>query len=582
MNDDVSTVRQSTLPESISTMSGTDSAPSDHRDFVRQIVEDDIRTGKWEGIVKTRFPPEPNGYLHIGHAKSICLNFGIAQEYGGTCNLRFDDTNPEKEDVEYVESIKTDIRWLGFDWEDRLFFASDYFEQLYQWAEQLINDDKAYVCSLSLEDIRAGRGTPSQPGTDSPHRSRSSEENLDLFRRMKAGEFDEGEHVLRAKIDMGHQVMLLRDPIMYRIRNVTHHRTGDTWRIYPTYDYTHGQSDSIEGITHSICTLEFENRRPLYDWFCENLGIHHPQQIEFNRLNLTYTMMSKRRLLVLVKEGHVTGWDDPRMPTISGLRRRGYTAESIRSLCTHVGVTKHNATTDMVVLENQIREQLNRTADRRMAVLDPLKVIITNYPEGQSETLEAVNNPEDPAAGSRNVPFGPEIYIEREDFMEDPPKKFFRLGPGREVRLRWAYFVKCHDMVKDADGNITEIHCTYDPETKGGNAPDGRKVKATLHWVSAADAVDAEVRLYDHLFVKEDPDDVEDESRDWQDNLNSASIQVMAAKLEPSLSAPAQGYRCQFERKGYFYVDLDSTPENPVFNRTTTLKAPWVKKKKSV
>jgi len=577
-----STVRPINLPESTLTMSGTDSDLSDHRDFVRQIVEDDIRTGKWEGIVKTRFPPEPNGYLHIGHAKSICLNFGIAQEYGGTCNLRFDDTNPEKEDVEYVESIKADIRWLGFDWEDRLFFASDYFEQLYQWAEQLIDEDKAYVCSLPLEDIRAGRGTPSQPGIDSPHRSRSREENLDLFRRMKAGEFDEGEHVLRAKIDMGHQVMLLRDPVMYRIRNVTHHRTGDTWCIYPTYDYTHGQSDSIEGITHSICTLEFENRRPLYDWFCENIGIHHPQQIEFNRLNLTYTLMSKRRLLLLVNEGHVTGWDDPRMPTISGLRRRGYTAESVRSLCVHVGVTKHNATTDMVVLENQIREELNKTADRRMAVLDPLKVVITNYPDNQSETLEAVNNPEDESAGSRNVPFGPEIYIEREDFMEDPPKKFFRLGPGREVRLRWAYFVKCHDMVKDADDNITEIHCTYDPETKGGNAPDGRKVKATLHWVSAADAIDAEVRLYDHLFVTENPDEVTDESQDWQSNLNPASLQVMPAKLEPSLSAPVQGYRCQFERKGYFCVDQDSTPGRPVFNRTATLKAPWVKKKKSV
>ncbi|MEO2015774.1 MAG: glutamine--tRNA ligase/YqeY domain fusion protein [Fuerstiella sp.] len=562
-------------------MSGTDPESSDHRDFVRQIVEDDLRTGKWEGIVKTRFPPEPNGYLHIGHAKSICLNFGIAQEYGGTCNLRFDDTNPEKEDVEYVESIKADIRWLGFDWEDRLFFASDYFEQLYQWAEQLINDDKAYVCSLSLEEIRAGRGTPSQPGTDSPHRSRSRDENLDLLRRMKAGEFEEGEHVLRAKIDMAHQVLLLRDPIMYRIRNVTHHRTGDTWRIYPTYDYTHGQSDSIEGITHSICTLEFENRRPLYDWFCENLGIHHPQQIEFNRLNLTHTMMSKRRLLLLVNEGHVTGWDDPRLPTICGLRRRGYTAAAIRKLCAQVGVTKHNATTDMVVLENQIREELNKKADRRMAVLDPLKVVITNYPAGQSETLKAVNNPEDETAGSRDVPFGPEIYIEREDFMEDPPKKFFRLGPGREVRLRWAYFVKCHDMVKDADGNITEIHCTYDPETKGGNAPDGRKVKATMHWVSATDAIDAEVRLYDNLFVTENPDDVADESQDWQSNLNPDSLKVMAAKLEPSLSASPQGYGCQFERKGYFCVDQDSTPEKLVFNRTVTLKAAWVKKKKN-
>lgn len=553
---------------------------SAHKDFVRQIVEADIASGKWNGNVQTRFPPEPNGYLHIGHAKSICLNFGIAAEYGGQCNLRFDDTNPEKEEVEYVESIKADIKWLGFDWGDRIFFASDYFEQIYNWAEQLIQDGKAYVCSQTLEETRAGRGTPAEPGVDSPFRSRSVEDNLDLFRRMKAGEFEEGEHVLRAKIDMAHKVMLLRDPIMYRIRKVEHHRTGNTWCIYPTYDFTHGQSDSLEGVTHSICTLEFENRRPLYDWFCDTLGIHHPQQIEFNRLNLTYTMMSKRRLLQLVNDGHVDGWNDPRMPTISGLRRRGYTSESVRSLCTSVGVTKHNAVTDMVVLENQIREELNKTASRRMAVLNPLKVVITNYPEGQTEQLDAVNNPADDTAGSRQVPFGREIYIERDDFMEDPPRKFFRLGPGREVRLRWAYFITCTDFVKDDDGNVTEIHCTYDVATKGGDAPDGRKVKATMHWVSAADAVDAEVRLYDHLFLTEDPDDVADESLDWRANLNPNSLQVVTAKLEPALATVEPGYRCQFERTGYFFVDEDSSAEKLVFNRTVTLRDSWAKKQK--
>ncbi|APZ94332.1 glutamine--tRNA ligase/YqeY domain fusion protein [Fuerstiella marisgermanici] len=561
-------------------MSEANSSETVHKDFVRQIVEDDLKTGKWDGVVHTRFPPEPNGYLHIGHAKSICLNFGIAAEYGGKCNLRFDDTNPEKEEVEYVESIKEDIRWLGFDWEDRLFFASDYFEQLYQWAEQLITDGKAYVCSLPLEEIRTGRGTPTEPGTPSPYRDRSVEENLTLFRGMRNGEFDEGVHVLRAKIDMAHKVLLLRDPIMYRIRKVEHHRTGDAWCIYPTYDFTHGQSDSLEGITHSICTLEFENRRPLYDWYCETLGIHHPQQIEFNRLNLTYTLMSKRRLLQLVNEGHVSGWNDPRMPTLSGLRRRGYTPDSIRKLCESVGVTKHNAMTDMVVLENQIREELNATADRRMAVLDPLKVVITNYPESQSEELDAVNNPEDEAAGSRKVPFGRELYIERDDFMEDPPRKFFRLGPGREVRLRWAYFIKCNDVVQDDDGNITEIHCTYDVETKGGNAPDGRKVKATMHWVSAQHAISAEVRLYDHLFVTEDPDDVEDESQTWQSNLNPDSLTVVEAKLEPSLAESKLGDRCQFERKGYFIVDQDSTSDRLVFNRIVTLKDAWAKAKK--
>lgn len=554
---------------------------NDHsKDFVRQIIDSDNASGKWGGVVHTRFPPEPNGYLHIGHAKSICLNFGIAAEYGGKCNLRFDDTNPEKESVEYVESIKNDIRWLGFDWEDRLFFASDYFQQIYDWAEKLIEEGKAYVCSLSLEEIRAGRGTPSEPGTDSPYRDRSVEENLDLFRRMKAGEFDEGEHVLRAKIDMSHKVLLLRDPIMYRIRKVTHHHTGDDWCIYPTYDFTHGQSDSLEGITHSICTLEFENRRPLYDWYCETLGIHHPQQIEFNRLNLTYTVMSKRKLLRLVTEGHVDGWDDPRMPTLSGLRRRGYTPESIRKLCAAVGVTKHNAMSDMVLLENQLREELNKTADRRMVVLDPVKVVITNYPSDEPEFVDAVNNPEDESAGSRSIPFGKELYIEREDFMEDPPKKFFRLSPGKEVRLRWAYFIKCNEVVKDTEGNVTEIHCTYDVETKGGNAPDGRKVKATLHWVNAATAVDAEVRLYDHLFVKENAEEVDGEDEDFLTNLNPDSLQIVQAKLEPALADVEVGYRCQFERKGYFIVDQDSKAGQLVFNRSVTLRDNWARAKK--
>ncbi|MEO2036691.1 MAG: glutamine--tRNA ligase/YqeY domain fusion protein [Planctomycetaceae bacterium] len=556
----------------------SDQDTGESRDFIRQIIDEDQRTGKWDGRVHTRFPPEPNGYLHIGHAKSICLNFGIAAEFGGRTNLRFDDTNPEKEDTEYVDAIKEDIQWLGFDWEDRLFFASDHFSQLYEWAEQLIKDGKAYVCSLPLDEIRSGRGTPSEPGTDSPFRSRSIEENLELFRGMKAGNFVDGEHVLRAKIDMAHPHMLLRDPIMYRIRHVKHHRTGSDWCIYPTYDYTHGQSDSIERITHSICTLEFENNRPLYDWYCESLGIHHPQQIEFNRLNLTYTVISKRRLLELVNEGYVGGWDDPRMPTLRGLRRRGYTPESIRNLCTRVGVTKHNATADMVLLENSIREDLNKSAERRMAVLNPLKVIITNYPEGQEEELQAINNPEDDSAGTRSVPFSRELWLERDDFMEDPPKKFFRLAPGREVRLRYAYFIRCDEAIKDDDGNIVELHCTYDPETHGGNSPDGRKVKATLHWVSAQHAVNAEVRLYDHLFSKQDPDDVTDESLDWKSNLNPDSLQVIEdAKLEPSLASASAGERCQFERLGYFCVDHDSSIGKLVFNRTVTLRDAWAR-----
>lgn len=556
----------------------TEPAASSPKDFVRQIVEDDLASGKWGGRVQTRFPPEPNGYLHIGHAKAICVNFGIAREYGGKCNLRFDDTNPEKEDTEYVDAIQDDIRWLGFQWDAGPFYASDYFEQLYQWAEQMIRDDKAYVCSLPLEEIRAGRGTPTVRGTDSPYRSRSVDENLDLFRRMRAGEFPDGAHVLRAKIDMGHKHLLLRDPIMYRIRHAEHHRTGNTWCIYPTYDYTHGQSDSIEGITHSICSLEFENHRPLYDWYCDALGIHHPQQIEFNRLNFTYMMMSKRRLLELVTTGAVSGWDDPRMPTLRGLRRRGYTPEAIRACCTSVGLTKTPATLDIVVLENHIRDDLNKRAERRMAVLNPLKVIITNYPEGQTENLAAVNNPEDASAGSRQVPFSRELFIERDDFMEDPPKKFFRLAPGREVRLRWAYLITCTNVVKDAAGNIVEIHATVDPATRGGDAPDGRKVKATLHWVSAPHAISAEVRLYDHLFAKEDPDDVADPSLDWKSNLNPKSLVTVAdAKLEPSLATAHAGDRFQFERLGYFCKDADSSSDKPVFNRTVTLKDQWAK-----
>ncbi len=549
-------------------------------DFVRQIVADDCASGKWDGRVHTRFPPEPNGYLHIGHAKSICLNFGIAQEFGGKCNLRFDDTNPATEETEYVDSIQADVRWLGFDWEDRLFFASDYFDQLYKWALQLIQAGKAYVDSQSLEDIRKGRGTLTEPGVESPHRYRTVEENLDLFERMKAGEFGEGEHVLRAKIDMAAQHLILRDPVLYRIRHASHHRTGDTWCIYPMYDWTHGQSDSIERITHSICTLEFENHRPLYDWCLDELGIYHPQQIEFARLNLTYTVMSKRRLLELVKENRVTGWDDPRMPTLCGLRRRGYTPEAIRTFCNRIGVTKFNSLTEISLLENSLREDLNKRAPRVMAVLRPLKVVIENYPDGQTDELDAVNNPEDLSAGTRKVPFSKTLYIERDDFLEDPPKKFFRLSPGREVRLRYAYFITCTDVIKDDAGNITELRCTYDPATRGGNSPDGRKVKATLHWVSAEHAVNAEVRLYDHLLKVEDPSDVP-AGGDWKDNLNENSLEVIAAaKLEPSLAGKEPGWFCQFERLGYFNVDSDSTPENPVFNRTVTLRDAWAKLQK--
>jgi glutaminyl-tRNA synthetase len=557
----------------------TTEAPTPPVDFVRAIVTEDLKAGKWEGRVHTRFPPEPNGYLHIGHAKSICLNFGIAQEFGGKCNLRFDDTNPEKEDVEYVESIQDDVRWLGFDWEDRLFYASDYFEQLYEWALQLIKDGKAYIDSQSLEDIRGSRGTLTEPGKNSPYRNRPVAESLDLFQRMRAGEFPDGAHVLRAKIDMASKHLIMRDPVMYRIRHASHHRTGDKWCIYPMYDFTHGQSDSIERITHSICTLEFENHHPLYDWYCEALGIYHPIQIEFARLNLTYTVMSKRKLLQLVKDGNVSGWDDPRMPTICGLRRRGYTPEAIRNFCTKIGVTKFNSMTDMSLLENAIREDLNKRAPRAMAVLRPLKVVIENYPEGKSEELDAVNNPEDESMGSRKVPFSRVIYIEQEDFREDPPKQFFRLSPGKEVRLRYAYFVTCTGVVKDPKtGEVVELRCTYDPATRGGDAPDGRKVKATLHWVSATHALEAEVRLYDHLFSVPEPDDVP-EGADFKMHLNPNSLEVLKrCYLEPSLKNAAPGTNWQFERMGYFFVDpVDSKPGKPVFNRTVTLRDAWAK-----
>ncbi len=546
--------------------------------FIEQIITNDLSTGKRDRV-HTRFPPEPNGYLHIGHAKSICLNFGLAERFGGLCNLRFDDTNPIKEEQEYIDSIKEDVRWLGFDWDDREFYASDYFDQLYEWAEQLIRDGKAYVCDLTGEEIRQHRGSLTEPGRNSPDRDRTPEENLDLFRRMRAGEFPDGSRTLRAKIDMAHPNLNLRDPVMYRILHAAHHRTGDKWCIYPMYDWTHGQSDSVEGITHSICTLEFENHRPLYDWCLEALGIYHPQQIEFARLNLTYTVMSKRKLLRLVKEKYVEGWDDPRMPTICGLRRRGYTPEAIREFCRRIGVAKFDGVSEIALLEHCLREDLNRRAPRVMGVLRPLRVVIENYPEGQVEELEAINNPEDPAAGTRRVPFSKVIYIEQDDFMEDPPRKFFRLAPGREVRLRYAYFITCNEVVKDpATGEVVELRCTYDPATRGGDSPDGRKVKATLHWVADAEAIDAEVRLYDHLFNREDPDKVDAEDQDFTANLNPDSLTVLrGCKVEPSLAGAAPGHRCQFERRGYFCVDRDSTPDHLVVNRTVTLKDTWAK-----
>jgi glutaminyl-tRNA synthetase len=551
-------------------------------DFIREIVTRDLETDKYGGRVHTRFPPEPNGYLHIGHAKSICLNFGIAQEFGGLCNLRMDDTNPTKEEVEYVESIKEDVRWLGFDWDDRMFYASDYFEQLYQYAVQLIKMGKAYVCDLSADEIRVYRGTLTEPGKESPDRNRSVGENLDLFERMRAGEFPDGSRTLRAKIDMASGNINMRDPVMYRILHEEHHRTGNQWCIYPMYDWAHGQCDSIEGITHSICTLEFEDHRPLYDWFLDELKVYRPQQIEFARLNLSHTVLSKRKLIQLVQEGHVAGWDDPRMPTISGLRRRGYTPESIRSFCDRIGVAKRDSVVDMALLEHCIREDLNKRAPRVMAVLRPLRVVIENYPEGQTEELDAVNNPEDPGMGTRKVPFSRILYIERDDFREQPPKEFFRLAPGREVRLRYAYFIKCADVVKDEkSGEVIELRCTYDPATRGGDSPDGRKVKATLHWVSAAHAREAEVRLYDHLFVKADPGEVE-EGRDFKSYLNANSLETLTSCcVEPSLKNAAPGSRYQFERQGYFCVDSDSTAETLVFNRTVTLKDTWAKIEKA-
>jgi len=552
--------------------------------FIRSIVALDMKTGKYDGRVVTRFPPEPNGYLHIGHAKSICLNFGIAAENtGGICNLRFDDTDPSKEEIEYVESIKSDVRWLGFDWQERLFFSSDYFDKLYHYAVQLIKAGKAYVDSLSAQEIREYRGTLTEPGRESPYRHRSIEENLDLFTRMRAGEFEDGAHVLRAKIDMASGNMLMRDPTLYRIKHVSHYRTGDKWCIYPMYDFTHCLSDSIEGITHSICTLEFEINRQLYDWVLDQLKVYHPQQIEFARLNLTYTVLSKRKLIELVEAGHVTGWDDPRMPTISGLRRRGYTPASIRNFCERIGVAKRDSMVDVALLEYSAREDLNKHAPRVMGVLRPLKVVIDNYPEGEVEELEAENNPEDSSAGKRKIPFSRVLYIEKEDFMEDPPKKFFRMAPGREVRLKHAYYVKCSDVVKDEKtGEVIEVHCTYDPKTRGGWSDDGRKVRGTLHWVSAGHALKAEVRLYEHLFVKENPSGAKN-GADFKTYLNPNSQEILTSCLvEPSLAGAAPGSRYQFLRQGYFCVDSkDSSSNALVFNRTVTLRDTWAKIQRS-
>ena len=559
-------------------MSSEESAPSTPpTNFIRELIDADNVSGRFGGRVHTRFPPEPNGYLHLGHAKSICLNFGLAIKYGGQCNLRFDDTNPTKEDVEYVESIQEDVRWLGFQW-DNLFYASDYFETIYGYAVTLIEKGLAYVDSCSTDEIRQLRGTLGQPGKAGAYRDRSIAENLDLFQRMRAGEFPDGAHVLRAKIDLAHTNMNMRDPLLYRIRHAEHHRTGDKWCIYPLYDFTHGYSDSLEGITHSICTLEFENHRPLYDWLIEVLDLYHPQQIEFARLNLTHMMMSKRKLLELVETKSVSGWDDPRMPTIAGIRRRGYSPEAIRSFCDEIGVTKFNGLTEIVVLENAVRADLNKRANRFMAVINPIKVVIDNYPADLVEELDAVNNPEDASAGTRQVPFSRELYIERDDFMEVPAKQFFRMSPGREVRLRWGYLVTCQSVVKDpATGEVTEIHCKYDPLTRGGNAPDGRKVKSTIHWVSAKHAVSAEVRLYDHLFSIPDVSDIP-EGEDWKNYLNPRSLVIVSsAKLERSLAMLQPGERCQFERIGYFCVDKESTSDALIFNRTVTLKDDWAK-----
>ena len=555
-------------------MTPTDPSPATPSNFVRDIVLDDLKTNKYAGRVRTRFPPEPNGYLHIGHAKSICLNFGLAAEFGGKTNLRFDDTNPEKEEQEFVDSIIDNVRWLGFDWEDRIFYASDYFGQLYEWARKLIRDGKAYVCDLTADEVRQYRGTLTEGGRESPWRDRPVEESLSLFERMKNGEFADGSRTVRAKIDMASKNLNMRDPVMYRILNAEHHRTGNKWCIYPMYDYAHGQSDSIEGITHSICTLEFEDHRPLYDWYIEQLGIYHPQQIEFDRLNLTYTLLSKRKLLQLVRDGHVRGWDDPRMPTISGIRRRGYTPEALRNFCNAIGVSKTNGTIELGLLEHYVREDLNKRAPRLMAVLRPLRVVIDNYPEGQVEEMDAVNNPEDASAGTRKVPFSRVLYIEQDDFKEDPPKQFYRLSPGREVRLRWGYFLTCTSVAKDEKGEIAEIRCTYDPATRGGNAPDGRKVKATIHWVSAAHAVNAEVRIYETLFDRENPNAAED----FLSCINTKSLEVLTAcKVEPALGNVEPQYQCQFERLGYFCADSDTAPGKPVFNRTVALRDTYAK-----
>ncbi|MGD0760711.1 MAG: glutamine--tRNA ligase/YqeY domain fusion protein [Candidatus Sulfotelmatobacter sp.] len=559
---------------------GVPAAPESRpSNFIRDIILDDLKTNKYAGRVQTRFPPEPNGYLHIGHAKAICLDFELADEFSGHTNLRFDDTNPEKEETEYVESIKADVQWLGFHW-DGLFYASDYFDQLCEWAVKLIKDGKAYVDDLSAEEIRKHRGTLTEPGKNSPHRNRSVEENLNLFERMRAGEFPDGSRVLRAKIDMASPNLNMRDPVMYRILHAHHHRTGSKWCIYPMYDYAHGQSDSLEKVTHSMCTLEFEDHRPLYNWFIQQLGIFPSQQIEFDRLNLTYTLLSKRKLLQLVQEGRVRGWDDPRMPTLSGIRRRGYTPEAIRNFCASIGVSKTTGSIELAMLEHFVREDLNKRAPRVMAVLRPLKVVIDNYPENQVDEMDAVNNPEDESAGSRKIPFSRLLYIEQDDFREVPPPKYFRLSPGREVRLRYGYFVTCTNVVKNEKGEVIEVHCTYDPASKGGNSPDGRKVKSTIHWVSAAHAVDAEVRIYENLFTKENPSDVE-LGKDVLDNLNPNSLEIIAdAKVEPSLANAAAGARYQFERLGYFCVDPDSKPGKPVFNRTVALKDAWARAEK--
>ena len=560
-------------------MSTPDPPPSS--DFIRSIVEDDNRSGKYDGRVVTRFPPEPNGYLHIGHAKSICLNFGLAAEHeGGICHLRFDDTNPAREDVEYVDSIMEDVRWLGWDWGDHLYYASDYFEQLFDYAVQLIKDGKAYICDLSAQEMREYRGTLTEPGRDSPYRERSIEENMDLFQQMRDGEYEDGARVLRAKIDMASPNVNLRDPVLYRILNTEHHRTGAQWCIYPTYDFAHGQSDSIERITHSVCTLEFEDHRPLYDWFLDELDVYHPQQIEFARLNISYTTLSKRRLRELVEEGYVTGWNDPRMPTLSGLRRRGYTPLSIRNFCDRIGVAKRNSIVDLALLEHSVREDLNQTSPRVMAVLNPLRVVIDNYPEDQTQEFEAVNNPEDPSMGSRKVPFSRVIYVEQDDFREDPPRRFYRLSPGREVRLRYACYITCVSVVKDeTTGEVVELHCTYDPESLGGSSPDGRRVQATLHWVSAAHAVDAEVRLYEHLFATPEPGSGDAAAADYKSDLNPDSLTVLTScKVEPSLAGATPGSRYQFERQGYFCVDtVDSTNGNLVFNRTVPLRDSWAR-----